>query len=96
MCRRNQHFVPGRKVPGLFFLRKATDGFFRHIKTYNCRHLKKEGEKIMDEKYYTADMEEPDCMRCANVTADGACKYCGPEYGWNEYYRMAEMADEEE
>lgn len=51
----------------------------------------------MDEKYYTADMEEPDCMRCANVTEGyGVCKYCGPEYGWNEYYRMAEMADEEE
>jgi hypothetical protein len=49
---------------------------------------------MMDgKKYYTADTEEPDCMRCANVTEDGACEYCGPEYGWNEYYRTE---DEEE
>lgn len=35
---------------------------------------------------YTADDEEPNCICCENQW-DCTGKYCGPEYGWNNYVR---------
>lgn len=39
---------------------------------------------------YNADHEEPDCMRCGNLTNnnDKFCfENCGAEHCWNGYYR---------
>lgn len=37
---------------------------------------------------YTADDEEPDCMKCDNVCAsDSVCNICGPDGAWCNYKR---------
>lgn len=37
---------------------------------------------------FTADNEEPDCMRCDHCCDDHVCcNYCGHEYGWAYYIR---------
>ena len=48
---------------------------------------------------FTADDEEPDCMKCYNIDATyfdsdrkqhSICKKCGPDYCWN-YYKRTEV-----
>lgn len=39
---------------------------------------------------YNADHEEPDCMRCVNLTQDNdifCFENCGAEHCWNGYHR---------
>lgn len=39
-------------------------------------------------KYYTADDENPDCIRCDHCCDDYNCSdLCGPEHGWYGYMR---------
>ena len=55
---------------------------------------------------YTADDEEPNCMMCERVCynprslkekngglveTDWCSEHCGPEHGWNGYYREDEL-----
>ena len=51
----------------------------------------KEREPIAYIRTYTADDEEPDCMRCIYV-CDGdenaCCNHCGPHHGWSLYKRL--------
>lgn len=47
----------------------------------------------MEEKkifVYTADNEEPDCMKCEHVcdSYEKFCNKCGPEYYWYNYVRI--------
>jgi len=37
---------------------------------------------------YTADYEEPKCMRCDYISGGfECCESCGPEHGWYGYNR---------
>lgn len=50
-------------------------------------------------RIYTADHEEPDCIRCDHVF--DSCEFCGencgPEHGWNGYERtvITTVSDED-
>jgi len=42
----------------------------------------------MDKIWYTADDEEPMCIRCELFESDDICvERCGPNHGWNLYCR---------
>ena len=38
-------------------------------------------------KIYTADDEEPNCVKCDHQFSDTMCAMCGPEHSWNWYKR---------
>ena len=53
---------------------------------------------------YTADDEEPDCMKCDHVCGwilidnkgqkhDNCAEHCGAEHGWNGYKRTEEVSE---
>lgn len=53
---------------------------------------------MTDKVIYTADNEEPDCMKCDHVCGwfwtdykgqkhDNCAEHCGVEHGWNGYQR---------
>ena len=53
---------------------------------------------------YTADDEEPDCMKCYHVCGwvykdykgkfhDGCAEHCGAEREWNGYRRTEEVSE---
>lgn len=46
-------------------------------------------EEKMLKSVYTADHEEPDCMRCDHIcdSYEFCGKNCGPEHFWNRYER---------
>lgn len=44
---------------------------------------------------YTADNEEPKCMRCDNVCgSQDKCDKCGAEYWWQHYQRTEVVEDD--
>lgn len=44
----------------------------------------------------TADIEEPDCMKCHNCIDGDKCDKCGAEYWWSHYERYVYEDDDEE
>ena len=42
---------------------------------------------MKDKLVFTADDEEPKCIRCDNRDDPLCFKYCGPEHGWYGYQR---------
>ena len=45
----------------------------------------------------TADIEEPNCLKCHNCIEGDKCNQCGYEYWWAHYERYVyENEDEEE
>jgi hypothetical protein len=53
---------------------------------------------IGTEEVYTADLEDPDCMRCVNVCgSDDFCiEHCGPEHCWCGYERVVQKYEEKQ
>lgn len=52
--------------------------------------------KILDHcVIYTADDEEPDCMRCDHCQGSDLCSECGPEHWWHYYEREEQNSENE-
>ena len=42
----------------------------------------------------TADDEEPNCIKCDNLTELLRCRWCGAEFGWANYERSVKVEED--